>query len=39
MTRRRMPNLLHTLLDKFDVPVDQVGSSTGRLPIDTISEM
>ena len=32
-------NLLHTLLDKFDVPVDQVGSSTGRLPIDTISEM
>ncbi len=31
--------LLHTLLDKFDVPVDQVGDSTGRLEIDTISEM
>ena len=27
-------NLLHTLMDKFDVPVERVGGSTGRLPID-----
>ena len=30
---------LQQTLDKFDVPVDQVGDSTGRLEIDTISEM
>ena len=32
-------NLLHTLLDKFDVPVDKVGGSTGRLSIDTLAGM
>ena len=30
-------NLLVTLLDKFDVPVDRLGGSTGKLPIDTLS--
>jgi hypothetical protein len=32
-----MANLLATLMDKFDVPVDHVGGSTGKLPIDTLS--
>jgi len=32
-----MANLLVTLMDKLDVPVDKVGGSTGRLPIDTLS--
>jgi hypothetical protein len=32
-----MANLLVTLLDKLDVPVEKVGGSTGRLPIDPIS--
>jgi hypothetical protein len=27
-------NLLHTLMDKFDVPVESVGGSTGPLPLD-----
>ena len=27
-------NLLTTLMDKFDVPVERIGASTGRLPID-----
>jgi hypothetical protein len=31
-----MANLLVTLLDKLDVPIDKVGGSTGRLPIDTL---
>ena len=31
-----MANLLMTLMDKMDVPVDHVGGSTGRLPIDTL---
>jgi hypothetical protein len=31
-----MANLLVTLMDKLDVPVDHVGGSTGRLPIDTL---
>lgn len=34
-----MANLLVTLLDKFDVPIDRVGGSTGRLEIDTLAEM
>lgn len=34
-----MANLLVTLLDKFDVPMDRVGGSTGRLEIDTLAEM
>ncbi len=32
-----MANLLMTLMDKFDVPVERIGGSTGRLPIDTLS--
>jgi hypothetical protein len=32
-----MANLLVTLLDKLDVPVEKLGGSTGRLPIDTLS--
>jgi hypothetical protein len=31
-----MANLLVTLMDKMDVPVDHVGGSTGRLQIDTL---
>jgi hypothetical protein len=34
-----MANLLLTLMDKFDVPVERIGGSTGRLPIDTLSGM
>ncbi len=32
-----MANLLVTLMDKMDVPIDQIGASTGPLPIDTLS--
>jgi len=32
-----MANLLVTLMDKLDVPVDRVGGSTGKLQIDTLS--
>jgi hypothetical protein len=31
-----MANLLVTLLDKLDVPVERLGGSTGKLPIDTL---
>ena len=31
-----MANLLVTLMDKMDVPVDHVGGSTGKLQIDTL---
>ena len=34
-----MANLLVTLMDKLDVPVEKLGGSTGRLPIDTLSGM
>lgn len=34
-----MANLLVTLMDKLDVPVERIGGSTGRLPIDTLSGM
>jgi Protein of unknown function (DUF1552) len=34
-----MANLLVTLMDKLDVPVDRIGGSTGKLPIDTLSGM
>jgi hypothetical protein len=34
-----MANLLLTLMDKLDVPVERVGGSTGKLPIDTLSGM
>jgi hypothetical protein len=30
-------NLLVTLMDKLDVPVERLGGSTGKLPIDTLS--
>ena len=32
-----MGNLLVTLMDKMGVPVEKVGGSTGRLPLDTVS--
>jgi hypothetical protein len=32
-----MANLLVTLMDKLDVPVDRLGGSTGRLPLDPLS--
>jgi hypothetical protein len=32
-----MANLLVTLMDKLDVRVEQLGGSTGRLPIDSLS--
>jgi hypothetical protein len=32
-----MANLLVTLMDKMDVPVERLGGSTGKLSIDTIS--
>jgi hypothetical protein len=32
-----LPNMLVSLMDKFDVPVERIGSSTGKLPIDALS--
>jgi Protein of unknown function (DUF1552) len=32
-------NLLVTLMDKLDVPVERIGGSTGKLPIDTLNGM
>jgi hypothetical protein len=32
-----MANLLMTLMDKLDVPVERIGGSTGKLPIDPLS--
>jgi hypothetical protein len=32
-----MANLLVTLLDKMDVPVERLGGSTGKLTIDAVS--
>lgn len=32
-----MANLLVTLMDKLDVPVERLGGSTGRLPLDTLA--
>jgi hypothetical protein len=32
-----MANLLVTLMDKLEVPVERLGGSTGRLPLDTLS--
>jgi hypothetical protein len=34
-----MANLLVTLMDKMDVPVERVGGSTGKLPLDPLSGM
>jgi hypothetical protein len=30
-------NLLVTLMDKLGVPVEKIGGSTGKLPIETIA--
>ena len=32
-------NLLVTLMDKMDVPVDRIGGSTGSLPLDTLADL
>jgi hypothetical protein len=32
-----MANLLVTLMDKMDVPVERMGGSTGKLTLDTLS--
>ena len=32
-------NLLMTIMDKLDYPVEKVGGSTGKLPIDTLPEV
>ena len=32
-----MANLLVTLMDKLDVPVERLGGSTGKLPLDTLT--
>ena len=34
-----MANLLVTLMDKLDVPVERLGGSTGKLPLDTLPEL
>jgi hypothetical protein len=34
-----MANLLMTIMDKMEYPVEKVGGSTGRLPIDTLPEV
>jgi hypothetical protein len=30
-------NLLMTIMDKMDYPVEKVGGSTGKLPLDALS--
>jgi hypothetical protein len=32
-------NLLVTLMEKLDVPVERLGGSTGKLPLDTLSDV
>ena len=32
-------DLLMTLMDKLDMPLERLGESTNRLPIDTLSEV
>ena len=34
-----MANLLVTLMDKMGMPVEKIGGSTGKLPLDTLSGM
>ena len=34
-----MANLLVALMDKLDVPVERLGGSTGKLPLDTLPEL
>jgi hypothetical protein len=33
-----MANLLVTLMDKMNVPVERIGGSTGKLLLETLSE-
>jgi hypothetical protein len=35
--RPSMANLLVTLMDKMEVPVERVGGSTGKVELDTLS--
>ncbi|HEX5432512.1 MAG TPA: DUF1552 domain-containing protein [Bryobacteraceae bacterium] len=35
--RPSMANLLMTIMDKMDYPVEKVGGSTGKLPLDTLA--
>jgi hypothetical protein len=37
--RPPLPNLLLTLMDKFDLPIEKLGVSSGPLPIDTLSDV
>ncbi len=32
-----MANLLMTLMDKMDVPVERIGGSTGKVQLDTLA--
>jgi hypothetical protein len=32
-----MANLLVTLMDKMNVPVERMGGSTGKLPLETLA--
>ncbi len=34
-----LANLLVTLMDKLDVPVDRIGGSTGSLPLDSLADL
>jgi hypothetical protein len=34
-----MANLLVTIMDKMDVPVEKVGGSNGKLPLDTLGQL
>ncbi len=37
--RPSMANLLVTLMEKLDAPVERIGGSTGKLPLDTLSDV
>ena len=34
-----LANLLVTLMDKLDVPVERLGGSTGSLPLDSLADL
>jgi hypothetical protein len=34
-----MANLLMTIMDKMDYPVEKIGGSTGKLPVDTLPDV
>jgi hypothetical protein len=38
-TNTPLANLHLSLLDKFGVPIDRLGDSSGRLDVDTLSEL